>query len=376
MTDSRALGAIISGPELDQMEIPPLHWIVYGLIAEGLTLLVAPPKAGKSWLVYAIALARARGGDVLGLPINSGPVLYLALEDGWRRLQERGRTLLNAGESLPSGIDYIIRLDPAQSVLTTISDWMAQHRGQHPLVIVDTFGKIKPSARPGASAYEHDYAVMGALKALVDNDPGSGMILVHHDRKATSDDFLDSVSGTNGIAGAADTTIVIRRARTEGEAVISVTGRDVAEREYGATFTGGAWSLVGGDLEKAQEAVLVAKATTNLAEQSAAIVQFIYQHPDGSTPAQINAALNIGTGLGVYLRRLVDSERVAKAARGLYVPVITVRSVSSDESTDPLTNTNNGNNRGYGSICTGCGYELDPVIVADGFTTHPNCDPT
>ena len=100
-----------------------------------------------------------------------------------------------AGETIPEGLDFIIAVEPG-TVIETITAWIADHHGQNPLVIIDTLGRVKPSARAGVSAYEHDYAVIAALKTLVDNEPGSGMVLVHHDRKAASEDFVDAVSGT------------------------------------------------------------------------------------------------------------------------------------------------------------------------------------
>ena len=101
---SEALARIRTGAELDAMTFPPLAWAVPGLVPEGFGLLTGPPKAGKSWLVLDIALGVAAGGRVLG-KVRVGrprPVLYFALEDGERRLQDRARTLLGPGEPIPS----------------------------------------------------------------------------------------------------------------------------------------------------------------------------------------------------------------------------------------------------------------------------------
>lgn len=369
MSGTRASNAIINGAELDAMHFDPVRWIVPGIIPEGQTLLVAPPKAGKSWLVYAIAIAKASGGRVLGQQIQPGPVLYLALEDGWRRLQERGRKLLAAGETLPASLEFSIKLET--DVLETVSTWLAAHTGQGALIVVDTLGKVKPPARAGASAYEHDYRVMSALKSVVDNDPGSGMVLVHHDRKAVSDDFLDAVSGTNALAGAADTTVVIGRARTEGEAILSVTGRDVNEAEYAARFSGGLWSLAGDGLLAAQEHVIVDRATANLGDRSAEIVQFVYQHPAGVSRADIEKELGNPAGIGVYLKRLVDTQRIAHPERGRYTPVTSVTSVTSvgDEHSKVTQVTD------VTATCKACSYRLDPMLVEMGAKVHPGCEP-
>jgi RecA-family ATPase len=98
--DARLLAGLRDGAWLDAQEFPPLAYAVPEVIPEGSVLLVGPPKIGKSWLVLSIALAAAAGGRALGIDIPKRPVLYLALEDGDRRLQDRCRRLL-AGDSIP-----------------------------------------------------------------------------------------------------------------------------------------------------------------------------------------------------------------------------------------------------------------------------------
>src|SRR5207253_2368842 len=81
--------------ELMRMKLPPPRWAVPELIPEGLTILAGRPKTGKSWLALHIAIAVATGGAVLtSSPVESGPVLYLAMEDTRRRLQKRLSKLL------------------------------------------------------------------------------------------------------------------------------------------------------------------------------------------------------------------------------------------------------------------------------------------
>jgi RecA-family ATPase len=77
----------ITAAQLDDTDIPPLSWTVPGLLPEGFGILAAAPKIGKSWLVLSLGLAVAMGTPFLGVPVEQRPVLYLALEDGKRRLQ-------------------------------------------------------------------------------------------------------------------------------------------------------------------------------------------------------------------------------------------------------------------------------------------------
>ena len=74
--------------ELMATEFPAPKWAVPGIISEGVNLLAGPPKVGKSWLSLGLALSVAAGGQAMdSVPVESGPVLYLALEDTPRRLQ-------------------------------------------------------------------------------------------------------------------------------------------------------------------------------------------------------------------------------------------------------------------------------------------------
>jgi len=72
-------------------------WAVPKIIPEGVSLLVGASKIGKSWLALDLAIAVASGGRFLGhIEVEAGEVLYLALEDTKRRLQNRLKTLLNS----------------------------------------------------------------------------------------------------------------------------------------------------------------------------------------------------------------------------------------------------------------------------------------
>ena len=81
--------------ELMATEFPEPRWAVPGIISEGVNLLCGPPKVGKSWLSLGLALSVAAGGQAMeSVPVDGGPVLYLALEDTARRLQTRMRKML------------------------------------------------------------------------------------------------------------------------------------------------------------------------------------------------------------------------------------------------------------------------------------------
>jgi hypothetical protein len=335
-----------------------------------LSLLVGPPKIGKSWLELAISIAVASGGCALG-HIKVGeprPVLLLALEDGDRRLQDRIRKLI-PDEPIPPLLHYMTRIDRLL-VVATIEAWLETVDHPAPLVFLDTLGKIMPPTINGETPYQRDYKVAGRLKEICDNRPGMSLTALHHDRKAGADDFVEVVSGTNGIAGAADTIIVMTRPRNEAQGVLKVTGRDVVEGEYAVTMEGGIWELIGNSLDEAANTAVTLRATANLSDRSAEILRYAAKHPEGVRRADVAQAVEITPAEATtYLARLYDAGKLKKAERGLYIPVISVISVMSDHSEHNTNNTNNTT-----SSCTVCGFPLPTSVIEDGFTTHPTCE--
>lgn len=365
------LSRLRTGAWLDAQTFPPMVWAVHGLIPEGFGLFTGPPKAGKSWAALGVALAVAGGTRALG-KIETGdprPVLLLALEDGDRRMQGRCRHLLGEGVAIPELLTYTTVATPAE-VIPLIREWLRHHGGQRPLVLLDTLGKVMPSKLMGENEYQRDYRIGSALKRLVDEYPGSCLMAVHHTRKAGSEDWMDSTSGTNGLNGSADFTVNLARARNEDAGILRVTGRDVPEGEYAITNRDGAWHLDGTALADAARKAQMARLTGGLGDRSAEIVTLIDKADAPVTPKQVEDALELPDARR-YLARLVDAGRIGKAGRGLYTRVPSVP--LSQPSTDQWDKGTDGTPPTKGQ-CTVCGFPLDASVVADGWTTHPACE--
>ncbi|MEV8615893.1 AAA family ATPase [Amycolatopsis sp. NPDC051373] len=321
------LADVRDGAWLDEQVFPPLKWAVPGLFPEGGTILVGPPKTGKSYFLGGVLLGIASGTKVLGHIPAGQPrrVLYLALEDGDRRMQSRCRQLLG-DEPIPALFHYLTAVKPGL-IIATVEAFLRVY-ADTALVVIDTLGKVMPEARPGESAYQRDYRVAGALKAIADNHPGLALVVVHHDRKAMSEDFVESVSGTNGLAGAMDTIAVLARKRQSSEGVLKITGRDVGENEYALVVDNGAWLLDGEDLEVAAARAQLREHTENLGDRSSEILAFVALHPDGVTAAQVEG--KFGKDARRTLARLADSDRLRRPKRGLYTTVPSVPMSQTD----------------------------------------------
>lgn len=225
----------ISAADLQQKNIPPIRWIVQDLVAAGLTILASPPKFGKSWMAMCLCLSVAMGGSFLGYQCHKTGCLYMALEDGERRLKGRMQKILYPMQA-PPGFDFTTM---APTLGNGLIDALEEHIKQHPntgLIIIDTLQKIR-DVGGGKDIYGKDYSDVSILKRFADTH-NIAMLIIHHLRKAGDDsDPFARISGTNGISGAADTMMVLaKEKRGDDTAALSITGRDVEQTDLVLRF--------------------------------------------------------------------------------------------------------------------------------------------
>jgi hypothetical protein len=309
---------IYTAQALQQMVFPPLKEFVPGLVCEGAGLIIGGPKLGKSWWTLALAAALANGDPVFGaVPTEAVTVLLLALEDGRRRIQYRLTNILGVLGDWPSrlNIDHAVAPDRIAGMLTSF-----YRHNPGGLAIIDTLGKIRISAATTGNVYADDYKFVSALKAIVDVYPGSGLLLVHHDRKAHSEDFVTGTSGSNGVAGAADYILALSRKRNSDQGVLRVTGRDIVEGEYAMTTTDGVWELIGGTLASAAEALVSDEEDDRLSTRDRDVIKFVAGRAT-TTPKELGEHLEVKDNIASnLLTRLARDGHIEKRERGVYAP--------------------------------------------------------
>lgn len=224
-------------------EFPPTFQPVERFIVEGLTFIVGASKIGKSWFTLLMCIQIAKGEDFLGMKTTQCPVMYLALEDGEKRLKDRIRKLLD-GTPPPSNL----LLCTQSQVMDTgfewqLDDWFSRYNGKT-LVVVDTFQKVRGISKGNVNLYQSDYDVVSKLKAVADRHRGA-LVGIHHTNKLRNvTDPFEKVSGSNGIMGAADTTILIEGERGGDTATVKFQGRDVWGDDKLIRFNDCRWELV------------------------------------------------------------------------------------------------------------------------------------
>jgi hypothetical protein len=311
--DSVTARQLWTAAELLGQTFPRPRWAVENLIPEGVMLLAGAPKIGKSWLALGLCVAVASGGKALGsVDTVKGSALYLALEDTPRRLQARLRQVLG-DDAPPDRLTLAIQwpLLPAGGA-DQLAEWLESHDDAR-LVVIDVFERIRGPQPNGTSAYTADYVAVRRVKELADRY-NVAIILIHHMRKMTSGDFLNEVSGTLGLSGAADTIAVLKRSRGEFDGILSITGRDVEENEYAMKFANdlGAWQLMG------------PADDYNLADTRRQLLAYLRSRGDqGARPKETAEATGIDHDLTKKtLGRMADDQQVSTDGHGRYFSAV------------------------------------------------------
>lgn len=234
--------------ELMDQTFPAKESVIDSLLYKGTYLFAGAPKIGKSFLVLQIAYAVSTGQAIWDYQVHRGAVLYLALEDQYRRLQERMARMFGVdghgdlmlavaakqlGQGLEKQMEYFLRRFP-----------------QAQMIVIDTLQKIREAAGDRYS-YASDYEIIGQLKTFADHH-NICILIVHHTRKQPSEDSFEMISGTTGLLGCADGAFLLHKEkRTDRRAILDIVGRDQPDQrlcllrnEENLT-----WTLEGADCE-------------------------------------------------------------------------------------------------------------------------------
>ena len=216
--------------ELYETTYPSRPPIIDGLLYPGTYLFAGAPKVGKSFLVAQIAYHISMGLPLWDYPVNQCTALYLALEDDYRRLQERMFRMFGVEST-----ENLHFATAAKQIGNGLEDQMELFIREHPetrLVIIDTMQKVRELGGDG-NLYASDYDIIGKMKQFADKH-GICLLLVHHTRKQPAADKFEMISGSTGLLGCADGAFLLQKDQRTGiTATLEVTGRDQpAKRIY------------------------------------------------------------------------------------------------------------------------------------------------
>jgi hypothetical protein len=334
--------------ELLGKTLPPVRWAVKDLIGEGVTLLAAKPKKGKTVLMLNIAWSVAGGTPALGhLDTEQGEVLYIALEDNERRMRRRLDQMLPAGESPPDGFTLDYEWSPLdKGGVGELEEWLDEHPTTR-LVVIDTLEHIRPARNRSNGVYADDYASVKGLQRLA-SERQVAVVVIHHLRKAPAEDPFDEINASNGLLASVDNALVLRS--VSGITELARRGRDYednsafalkSDREH-LTWT---WAGSAEDAQRSRERAAVIEALT------AAV-------PECMSPQDLAAVTKMKDGnVRFLLSKMLTDGEVIRPERGQY--------------TIPTNNANNANKSTETRNGSGPkGAENVSANVSDGVTAN------
>ena len=213
----------VSMTELYQTPYKSRPPIIDGLLYGGAYILAGAPKIGKSFLVAQIAYHISTGKKLWEYEVHQGTVLYLALEDDYQRIQSRMFMMYGVEDS--SNLYFATAANKIGNGLDEQLEFFINEHHDTKLIIIDTMQKIR---EVGGEAYSYasDYEIIGRLKQFADKHCIC-VLIVHHTRKQPAGDTFEMISGTTGLLGCADGSLLMqKKKRTALEATIDVVGRD------------------------------------------------------------------------------------------------------------------------------------------------------
>ena len=215
----------------------PIEFVVDNLLAQGLYILAGAPKVGKSWLALDMCLSIAKGEKVLGQQTTQGTALYLCLEDSYVRIQNR---LYEITDEPAERLYFVIMSEAIGNGLEEqITDFKNEHYDLK-IVFIDTLQMVRNESE---SSYGSDYKELSVLKALADK-LGIAIVLVHHTRKCSDSDPFNMISGSTGLSGCVDGSMVlIESKRGSRKAKLYCVGRDIENQEINVVFENSRWKV-------------------------------------------------------------------------------------------------------------------------------------
>ncbi|MBP8056841.1 MAG: AAA family ATPase [Chloroflexi bacterium] len=297
--------------ELLQKEFAPLDFLVDGIIAKGhFVMLGGRAKSGKSWLVLQLAKAIDLGEPFLGRSTQRGRVLLIVLEDGKRRINQRGKIL----KWQPQQAEVVFQLPRFDGENGQPGPGLAQieaYAEQFDLVIIDTL-----IATLSGRMNENDNAAMGAIVneiARIAHETDTAIVLVHHTGKGNSENIFDLLRGASAIRGAYDVGMLLERKQTEKEAILHLESRDVdvSDMTIRQVANGVGWESLG-DSQEIQNIRAGREIVLAIETHGEGLTVEELAEATGKTKQTINQQLNLAQTRGLVHGRKQNKEHSKK----------------------------------------------------------------
>lgn len=232
-----------TGLELMERDMPAIFHHCEPWIPEGMGITAGRPKLGKTTLLRQKMVAVASGGELFGCRCSAARCAFLSLEENARQMRHKLELAGFPAEALGRIVFHFTWERGTNGVLQLARFLDANQDIRY--VGIDSLTRFRTVPDHRTPAFMADYEAVRELQELCKQRAGLTIEVVHHTRKAKSEDPLEDISGTYGLSAACDWYGVMRH--HEDGAVLHVGGRlwDREENQFQLRRGNQRWELVG-----------------------------------------------------------------------------------------------------------------------------------
>jgi hypothetical protein len=366
------------------------------------TILAGTGGIGKSTILSWLTAGLTTGtleGDFYGKPVSVG---FISGEDDLSttlvpRLQAAGANLdliqdfsgvrsVDSNGNAWTGLPTIA--DDLQALKTALQEWGTK------VLIIDPVMSIMSGDSIKASDVRRNLDPIAALAS----DLGIAPIMVMHFGKGQGN-ASDKVSGSHAFRDIARSVLLLAVDDETDQRILTVDKSNYSQRSASLAFTVESAEVPtdDGEIATVGRARLLGETTLtvhelvnrekddSLGNDSGDILAFVNSSDADVTTLEVASEMDMTKDKArTYLNRLVNSERIQRAARGRYTrntPISSVSSVSSvssnhpdsTHSTDSTADTDGKGVLNASGTCPKCGLGSHPANERFSFV-HPGCD--
>lgn len=222
---------VVQGPSLLMKHYEEPRYLWNGILPEsGICVMAGDKACGKTLFLLQMVHAISRGEPFMGVPATPTRAHFLELELSQRRTAQRLKLM---GIVPSDNLSFSFKWEKGEIGIETLTAFIEREKIR--LLVVDVMQNLWPT-NADSNNYQDTYRILAPIRQMA-NELGCLILLVTHRRKnKESDDYLDAVIGSVGIAGNADVVLNIMRERGNENAVLMADGNDIERREISMKF--------------------------------------------------------------------------------------------------------------------------------------------
>jgi len=215
---------------------------------EGVNIVAGRPKLGKTTLERQKLAAAAMGDQFLDSKFEKAVTCaFLSLEEGELLCRAKFK-MAGFPETALASIQLFFEWPRGASGVELLDRYL-QANPDVRIICIDSLTRFRVIPDVRVPAFMADYEAVNLLHDMSKRHPGVCIDVIHHTRKAKSEDPIDDISGTYGLTAGTDSYLVMRH-HAEG-ALMYVGGRlwSREANEYKLKrATGHRWEMLGVNL--------------------------------------------------------------------------------------------------------------------------------